>query len=112
MRRYEPPHPRCTVCSDRYCQASWIYVAHDQTLDLVKIGKSVNINRRFTQYRRETRRSIWPIARWQLTCDFLITNLEEAAQRLLPEERRVQGDWYRVKPNIAVKAVETVRGWM
>ena len=77
----------------------------------MKIGKSVDINRRFTGYRKETKRAIYPIARWQPSCDFLVTDFEQAALSLLPEECRERGDWYRIDPQTAIEALETVRGY-
>lgn len=108
--RYDPPHPRCGFCSERVCRPSWVYVAHDRTLGLVKIGKSVNVSARFISYRKVTKRDIQVVAKWQPSCDFLIHGFEDMALNILPEERRVRGDWYAIEPDTAVRAVRWVAG--
>jgi hypothetical protein len=102
------PEPRCVACSPRYCRRAWIYVAHDYTAGLTKIGKSVNVSARFIYYRKRMKHDVHPVAKFQPTCDFLIFHLEEAAIQLLPAEQRAWGDWYRVPPDVAVEAVTTV----
>jgi hypothetical protein len=77
---------------------------------LVKIGKSVNINARFIDYRKETKRDIRLVTKWQPSCDFLVTGFEGAALSLLPEERRVNGDWYAIDPETAIRAVRWISG--
>ncbi len=100
----------CWICSPSFCRPSWLYVAHDRTLDLVKIGKSVNVSARFIGYRKETKRDIQAVAKWQPSCDFMIHDFETMALGLLPEERRIRGDWYSIEPDTAVRAVQWVVG--
>ena len=108
--RYDPPHNRCIVCSPRFCRPSWLYVAHDLTRGLTKIGKSVNVSARFQYYRRETRRDIRLVAKWQPSCDWIVLDFEAMAQARLPQELRVNGDWYSIEPDTAVRAVQWVAG--
>ena len=104
------PAEPCLVCSPRSCRRSWIYVVHDHTLGLTKIGKSVNVSQRLQSYRKGLKRDVRVHAKYQPTCDFLIIEPEEAAIALLPKALRVRGDWYRVPPMQAIDAVETVLG--
>jgi len=102
------PEPRCLVCTTEKCRRSWIYVARDYTDGLTKIGKSVNVSARFIHYRKRMKHDVRPVARFQPTCDFLITKPESAAIALLPVSAWVWGDWYRVPPSVAIEAVTTI----
>lgn len=98
----------CLVCSPRKCRRSWIYVAYDHTLGLVKIGKSVNVSARFIGYRKETKRNIRLVEAHQITCDYEIIYYEAMAQSFLPEGLRVRGDWFDIEPELAINAVRWV----
>ena len=110
MSMYQPPHPRCPICTSKRCRASWLYVAFDRANGLVKIGKSVTVSARFIGYRKTIYRDIFPVMKWQASCDFLIHGFENAALSLLPESRRVRGDWYRIEPETAIRALLWVKG--
>jgi hypothetical protein len=104
------PEPRCMVCSPHHCRRSWIYVTHDYTDGLTKIGKSVNVSARFIGYRKRLKHDVRVVAKYQPTCDFLIPHQEAAAIGLLPPDARAWGDWFRVPPAMAVAAVTRILG--
>lgn len=117
--RYEPRHPRCRDCpygphplslKAYHCRPAWLYVAHDPALNLVKIGKTVNLGARLQLYRKTRSRAIQFVARHQPSCDWAILDFEDRALALLPSGKRVRGDWYDVDPGCAIRAAYFVSG--
>lgn len=95
---------RCMVCRPRHCRPEWLYVVASPCAQLVKLGRTCNVNRRLYAYTREDR-SVVLLGSWPAGCEARASDAERKALRTLrrtyPNPR---GDWFSAPWN-AVQAV-------
>ena len=98
---------KCNVCEPMLCNRAFLYVVEDEMRGLVKIGCTVNVSRRMSNYRANGNTFYRLVAKFDTGgCDFTATKKERRALNSLDPAARVRGDWFDVDPAVAVRAAE------
>jgi len=103
---------KCLMCGPSAdCRHIFLYVVSDDMRNLVKIGSSVNVTRRISNY-RSNGNTFYRLAYKQSTrgCWFTAAKKEQKALRRLDRSRRVRGDWHRGDESAAIAAVKYALG--
>lgn len=87
----------------------WLYVVHSRSAGLTKIGQTRSPSGRMKDYRL-LHRDAELVARWKVGCRTRTLAIEADALARLPDQLRVRGDWFALRPDEAKRAASAAIG--